>query len=706
MRVTLSRSVGPLLFASFVAIATACTGAQFDHGTSGPASAGEAPTGADGGMTAEPFDGATPEEPDGSRDSSVAPDAPGMPPVPCAPGRAMCSGSCLDLTSDAANCGACGKSCGAQACIGGECNVVMATGLYFPERVAAGASSVFFSDKHHDTIYALPLAAVGGAPTPFVTGLASVDALAALDHQLFYETAGEIHSVDDAGSNSKLVVSGVSTGLWTINNGRLYYVTVANRGTPSSQSKLMTADLDGSGAQPLGAAVPGTGAAVGAGGCAMYWQVAPTNGAGAAVTGVPLTGGPSLTVAAPDSNALTNAFTGLASDAQYVYFNDVTGTTPSWMRALRTGGITQIMGSGFGFQKLLTDGNTDFALSGIMGMQPNGSPALALSRFAVGGTTLATLYSGASDFDIQAGYLYVTDPNNGLLVRIAKGGPPGGGINASATCMCNAGYVGDGKLCRACASNNGGCDVNATCTQNGAVVCSCKVGYTGTGTSCTSQCAVNNGGCDAHASCSLGASGVTCTCRTFAGYEGDGKTCTFNPCLVNNGSCDGGPYVSTCTNNGGVASCACKAPFSPYGPNGAACYLNKNGTFSPTMTMYLQTCTPNVGALPILNAPSTWTVNEPGGPPSNVSLAVTFSGCSISLPSGFASQGSHDLEFLAGSASCDFADVSGDHFTSMTATGGRVQAGAGGTAVFGSVHFHKGSSNADTVCDYVLEANF
>ncbi len=41
----------------------------------------------------------------------------------CAEGQACCSGSCVDVTSDAANCGACGNACGANApnCQAGTC---------------------------------------------------------------------------------------------------------------------------------------------------------------------------------------------------------------------------------------------------------------------------------------------------------------------------------------------------------------------------------------------------------------------------------------------------------------------------------------------------------------------------------------------------------------------------------------------------------
>lgn len=46
----------------------------------------------------------------------------------CTPGMTCCSGpsgsACVDLTTDATNCGACGISCGANDCVGGVCSAV------------------------------------------------------------------------------------------------------------------------------------------------------------------------------------------------------------------------------------------------------------------------------------------------------------------------------------------------------------------------------------------------------------------------------------------------------------------------------------------------------------------------------------------------------------------------------------------------------
>ncbi len=79
----------------------------------------------------------------------------------------------------------------------------------------------------------------------------------------------------------------------------------------------------------------------------------------------------------------------------------------------------------------------------------------------------------------------------------------------------------------ACATNNGGCDVHATCASTTAgVTCACKVGYTGSGDHCAdmNECVQGNGGCSGYGICTNTDGGFYCTCK--AGYEGDGKTCT------------------------------------------------------------------------------------------------------------------------------------------------------------------------------------
>jgi len=62
-------------------------------------------------------------EPD--RDAGIDFPPPPPPPLVCAAPLVACRGVCIPVTSDAANCGACGKICPSNICIAGECQGAM-----------------------------------------------------------------------------------------------------------------------------------------------------------------------------------------------------------------------------------------------------------------------------------------------------------------------------------------------------------------------------------------------------------------------------------------------------------------------------------------------------------------------------------------------------------------------------------------------------
>lgn len=70
-------------------------------------------------------------------------------------------------------------------------------------------------------------------------------------------------------------------------------------------------------------------------------------------------------------------------------------------------------------------------------------------------------------------------------------------------CMCNSGFTGDGLTCsdiNECLMTP--CDPNAACVNSpGSYTCTCNAGFTGNGLTCSdiNECATNNGGCNANA---------------------------------------------------------------------------------------------------------------------------------------------------------------------------------------------------------------
>ena len=150
------------------------------------------------------------------------------------------------------------------------------------------------------------------------------------------------------------------------------------------------------------------------------------------------------------------------------------------------------------------------------------------------------------------------------------------------TCECDAGFVGDGATCDACASPCSECSFNTTtCTAclnaNAEVVdgtCVCKEGYVGNGatcTACTSPCATCVDTPSKCTSCiSNNASVVSDTCECDSGFVGDGAACEScnSPCLECSGSPD---YCDVCISENATASlgsCSCNSGF--FG-NGAQC---------------------------------------------------------------------------------------------------------------------------------------
>jgi hypothetical protein len=62
--------------------------------------------------------------------------------APCNNGLVMCSGACVDLTADSANCGACGKACGGvDACMNGVCTTMCQNGTVLCNGVCVDTGS-------------------------------------------------------------------------------------------------------------------------------------------------------------------------------------------------------------------------------------------------------------------------------------------------------------------------------------------------------------------------------------------------------------------------------------------------------------------------------------------------------------------------------------------------------------------------------------
>ncbi|KAG7226841.1 hypothetical protein INR49_014190 [Caranx melampygus] len=149
---------------------------------------------------------------------------------------------------------------------------------------------------------------------------------------------------------------------------------------------------------------------------------------------------------------------------------------------------------------------------------------------------------------------------------------------AAATCVCAAGYEGNGTYCKeldVCSRSNGGCSEFAACMKvsAGERTCTCREGYTGDGVICLEMdgCLVKNGGCHQSADCIRAGPNIT-SCRCKMGFQGSGRFCyPANPCKTNNGGCS---QYARCEYFGrGQRNCTC---FRGHIGDGFECRGNTN----------------------------------------------------------------------------------------------------------------------------------
>ena len=100
----------------------------------------------------------------------------------------MCGGACVDETSNALHCGACGHNCEGGACSGSKCQpAVLATGAGAYE-MALDATNLYWIDTAANTVVKLALS--GGSPVNLATGQNVPDGIALDAANVYWTTSG------------------------------------------------------------------------------------------------------------------------------------------------------------------------------------------------------------------------------------------------------------------------------------------------------------------------------------------------------------------------------------------------------------------------------------------------------------------------------------------------------------------------------------
>ncbi len=166
---------------------------------------------------------------------------------------------------------------------------------------------------------------------------------------------------------------------------------------------------------------------------------------------------------------------------------------------------------------------------------------------------------------------------------------------AMCTCTCAQLPTANLDACTAtdkCATSNGGCSTNATCSAfTGGVNCTCGNGFATNMGACTDvdECSGGTASCSPDATCTNTPGSFTCTCR--AGFTGDGRTCTdVDECSTGASTCSAN---ATCVNTPGSFTCACKAGFTG---DGGACADVDECTAGSAGCSPLARCTNTLGS--------------------------------------------------------------------------------------------------------------
>lgn len=192
--------------------------------------------------------------------------------------------------------------------------------------------------------------------------------------------------------------------------------------------------------------------------------------------------------------------------------------------------------------------------------------------------------------------------------RSSACGVPGAGsctnFSGGFDCACNRGFVQDGATGRCvadpCATNNGGCDSNASCDSSSPMEyrCSCRSGFSGDGRTCRALCSPSSPFCPQGLTCFPDVTSQTGMSCARPGFGQLGEFCSANT------DCAAGSFCAT-NEGSNVSVCTRLCSSTSQCGVGERCSFTSGygqcaGTTGSTCDLLSQNCEPGLACHPLL----------------------------------------------------------------------------------------------------------